>query len=967
MDSMTRQFGLLCLGALAAMITACASNNVSQCEATGILCPSGMHCAAAEPICIADTNLCGDAHVDPGEECDDGNTKDGDGCSHECKVEMCGNGHIDFGEVCDNGPGKNGQCMGCAADCKSFETCGDGVLDTACGEVCDDHNTKSGDGCAADCKSTEICGNGIIDTAVGEVCDDGDKNGTAGDQCSENCRSNRMCGNGTVDKDLGEECDAGTAGAGNPNGNSDTNDCRLDCQFNRCGDGFVDMQDGPRHEECDGGSLTKDSHNQLVATPAEQPDCNIDCTTPSCGDGKVNHHFIPKDAAGVAAAGPEQCDNGAANNDNAACTSTCQINVCGDGHTLTGVEACDDGGVDTANCNANCTKPSCGDGLVNTAAGEQCDNGRDNNGKNLNQDTAACTSACKINVCGDGNVLAGIEQCDSHGMDSTTCDFDCTLSVCGDGHTNMAAGEACDDGAANGTASSANHCNQFCQFNGCGDGLVEPGEQCDAGSGGVKKDSAACNSNCTFARCGDGVLNKAAGEDCDDGAANGTAASPSHCNQFCHVNSCGNGILEPGEQCDDGTDSMGNNNNHAGARCNASCQINVCGDHDILQGVEACDDGGVDTANCDSDCTKPVCGDKHTNMAAGETCDDGAANGTAASNCDSFCKSNLCGNGIVDVGAGEECDAGSNGNRAESAQCNSDCTFARCGDGKINHAAGETCDNIDPVTKASLNGVPCDYGDPLCTRCNATCTGNISPGGPFCGDGLTQTNEGCDPTTGPATTLPSLLARADSATCDIDCTPVACGDGHVNAVAGEKCDDGNTSTCGTCATVNCSTTPVPATPATSTITTITGDLIGDGDTLTLDDGFGKTITLEFDLGGLQNANNVPISFAQAPATDAATIASEMVDAVNKHAPVGFLITASVATGGTTVTLTNSRKSVFGNTAIGVTGKIGITGGFTFSASPPMMTGGAAGDCVAGTGCVSGDDCKSGSCIANKCQ
>src|ERR1051325_266251 len=169
MDSMTRQFGLLCLGALAAALTACASNNVSQCDAQGILCPSGTHCAAAEAICISYTQRCGDAHVDSDEQCDDGNTKDGDGCSHECKIEMCGNGRVDFGEVCDNGPGKNGVCMGCAADCKSFETCGDGVLDTACKEVCDDHNTKDGDGCSHDCKSTEICGNGIIDTEVGEV------------------------------------------------------------------------------------------------------------------------------------------------------------------------------------------------------------------------------------------------------------------------------------------------------------------------------------------------------------------------------------------------------------------------------------------------------------------------------------------------------------------------------------------------------------------------------------------------------------------------------------------------------------------------------------------------------------------------------------------------------------------------------------------------------------------------------
>jgi cysteine-rich repeat protein len=31
----------------------------------------------------------------------------------------------------------------------------------------------------------------------------------------------------------------------------------------------------------------------------------------------------------------------------------------------------------------------------------------------------------------------------------------------------------------------------------------------------------------------------------------------------------------------------------------------------------------------------------------------------------------------------------------------------------------------------------------------------------------------------------------ESVECDADCTPSACGDGHVNTVAGESCDDGN--------------------------------------------------------------------------------------------------------------------------------------------------------------------------------
>src|SRR6185503_7184560 len=46
--------------------------------------------------------------------------------------------------------------------------------------------TASGDGCSADCKSNETCGNGVIDTITGETCDDG---GTvAGDGCDATCQ-----------------------------------------------------------------------------------------------------------------------------------------------------------------------------------------------------------------------------------------------------------------------------------------------------------------------------------------------------------------------------------------------------------------------------------------------------------------------------------------------------------------------------------------------------------------------------------------------------------------------------------------------------------------------------------------------------------------------------------------------------------------------------------------------------------
>jgi cysteine-rich repeat protein len=45
-------------------------------------------------ILVASTSnlFCGDGFLDPGEECDDGNTASGDGCSFVCLIEKCSDG-----------------------------------------------------------------------------------------------------------------------------------------------------------------------------------------------------------------------------------------------------------------------------------------------------------------------------------------------------------------------------------------------------------------------------------------------------------------------------------------------------------------------------------------------------------------------------------------------------------------------------------------------------------------------------------------------------------------------------------------------------------------------------------------------------------------------------------------------------------------------------------------------------------
>ncbi len=98
---------------------------------------------------------CGDGITDPagGEQCDDGNTVSGDGCSSSCQIEsFCGDGILDPNEACDDGNNLDGD--GCSATCMIEAYCGDGFLDP--GEQCDDGNLVDGDGCSAQCDIEKV-------------------------------------------------------------------------------------------------------------------------------------------------------------------------------------------------------------------------------------------------------------------------------------------------------------------------------------------------------------------------------------------------------------------------------------------------------------------------------------------------------------------------------------------------------------------------------------------------------------------------------------------------------------------------------------------------------------------------------------------------------------------------------------------------------------------------------------------
>jgi fibro-slime domain-containing protein len=171
---------------------------------------------------------CGDGTRSADEACDDGNTRDGDGCAADCLG-------IEPGYSCQP-PGD---------PCRAIARCGDAIV--AISEACDDGNTVSGDGCSARCRlesgfgcrgepsvcALAQCGNGEVEGE--ESCDDG--NGLPFDGCSTSCQTepdckagacSSKCGDGLV---LGEECDDGNAKSGDGCGADCTIEQGFDCKI----------------------------------------------------------------------------------------------------------------------------------------------------------------------------------------------------------------------------------------------------------------------------------------------------------------------------------------------------------------------------------------------------------------------------------------------------------------------------------------------------------------------------------------------------------------------------------------------------------------------------------------------------------------------------------------------------------------------------------------------------------------
>ena len=534
---------------------------------------------------------CGNGDTEEGEECDDGNTSNTDGCTNDCKSSSCGDGFKQHGEWCDDGEDNSDtEPDACRTDCTPAG-CGDGILDSdelcECGlgegvtpQYCSTTNAKTpyGNGTqvrcwSSSCNLSHYCGNGVEerDGLVGqryteddEECDDGNRDD--GDGCSASCKLVNMgCGNGNIDQD--EECDLGAKCAVS---GASCNDCHASKRNTCCGKGDWCVIQGGQEGKTWGDVF-----------------CTSSCTYGEilCGNGRVD--------TGVEHSADEECDPGA--------------NQLGKG---------------SAQCREGCYLPLCGDGVVDNSEGsqngyqrlegheEECDNG------------SKCVGISKP----DGEKFEGMDcyhlWVGGGGLDKVS-DYLCEAfgGTCepqdGDGCDSQCKSEGQVLSSASSSTSSIEDVDDEDDGTGpeCGNGIREGNEQCDEGDRNSDDTEAACRKDCTSGTCGNGQIETNHGEECD----------------------CGPIVT---------TNCITQNAEGIGILCKLSCTGDYCGDNKVYsKGMddkhrtmddEVCDAGDSNSdepnAACRTDCKPARCGDGIVD--SGEQCDSGEMRCADGSLCD---------------------------------------------------------------------------------------------------------------------------------------------------------------------------------------------------------------------------------------------------------------------------------------------------------------------------------------------
>jgi cysteine-rich repeat protein len=374
-------------------------------------------------------------------------------------------------------------------------------------------------------------------------------------------------------------------------------------------------------------------------------------------------------------------------------------------------------GADHACRAGKCAPTTCGNHLVDP--GEECDDANTVSGDGCEAD---CTYSCHGDAdCDDGNPCDGAERCDSHICksgaplaDGTACAGGvCRESLCAPatcGNKTLDPGEECDDGnLVAGDGCEAN-CRFSCHADGdCNDGNPCNGtERCDAhlcARGLPLADGAACTGGtcrarlCAPAGCGNGTLDP--GEECDDNNRVAGDGCEANCLFSCHVDA----DCSDGNPCN-GTETCGSNHVCAttapladGTLCGGGkicrgklCALASCGDR-IVEAPEECDDGNVVAGDgCENDCNftcsldrqcddldpcdgTETCASNHACAGgapppSGTLCDADANAATRDLCTDGTCHRSVCGDGFTDAFNGEQCD---DHNLANMDGCNATC------------------------------------------------------------------------------------------------------------------------------------------------------------------------------------------------------------------------------------------------------------------------------------------------------
>ncbi len=414
--------------------------------------------------------MCGNSTVDPGEDCDDGNTVGGDCCSATCQFEP-------LGSPCDDGLFCNGTetCSSGVCGGSSGDPCpgpdGDDDCQESCDEAADNCLADDPDGSACDdglfCSGTETCSAGVCGGSTGDPCPgpDGDNNCQEScDEAADNCLANDPDGSQCFDAlfcNGTETCSSGVCGSssGNPcPGPDGDDDCQESCD-EAADDCLANDPDGSACDDalfCNGTeTCSAGACGGSTGDPCPGPDGDDDCQE-SCDETADNCLANdPEDSA---------CNDGLFCNG----AETCSAGFCGGstGDPCPGPdgdddcqESCDEVADD---CLGNDPESSaCDDGLFCTV-GEACFEGGCGGGINpctdplpaCDEENDACVECIVDEDCPDMVFCDGAEICVDNicVTDADPCDdgVPCTNDVCIENPpscTNTPNDLLCDDGA----------------------------------------------------------------------------------------------------------------------------------------------------------------------------------------------------------------------------------------------------------------------------------------------------------------------------------------------------------------------------------------------------------------------------------------------------------------------------------------------------------------------------------------